>query len=188
MFVIISSSPNADGLTAACAAAALTGVCNSGGESMFFDLCQMDLESCRQCGNGWGKCRSEHSCIIDDDLSHLQDALKAAQGVVIISPVYYGELSESAKAAFDRLRRCEATKGDLSALAGKPAIMVAAAGGSGGGITTCLSSMERLAQHMKAQVQDLIGITQRSRSYRVDDIRAAVAKMVINSKAAKENA
>lgn len=180
MFVIISSSPNTDGLTAACAAAALTGVGNAGAESMFFDLCKMKLERCRQCDNGWGTCRNEHTCIINDDLSHLQEALKAAEGVIIISPVYYGELSESAKAAFDRLRRCEATNGELSALAGKPAILVAAAGGSGGGITTCLLSMERLALHMKAKVQDLIGVTQRSRSYRVDDIRAAAQNMVAN--------
>lgn len=185
MFVIISSSPNGDGLTAACANAALKGVNDAGSKSVYFDLCKMELESCRQCENGWGQCRREHTCIIEDDLAHLQEALKSADGVVIISPVYYGELSESAKAAFDRLRRCESTLGEMSALAGKPAIMVAAAGGSGGGITTCLLSMERLAQHMKAQVQDLIGITQRSRSYRIDDIRAAVKNMAAISKEAK---
>ena len=178
MFIIISSSPNTDGLTAACTNAALAGIREAGAEGQLFDLCKMTLGHCRQCENGWGQCRTEHTCVIGDELDRLQAAVAGAEGIVIVSPVYYGELSESAKAAFDRLRRCEATKGEASALAGKPAIAVAAAGGSGGGVTTCLLSMERLLQHLRAQVQDLIGVTRRSRAYRVDDIHAAARGMV----------
>ncbi|NIO12702.1 MAG: flavodoxin family protein, partial [Xanthomonadales bacterium] len=68
-------------------------------------------------------------------------------------------LSESAKAFFDRLRRCEATRGDDSALHGKPAIGVAAAGGSGRGTDTCLHQMRRLFEHLGCDVADLLTVT-----------------------------
>jgi len=173
MFIVISASPNSDGLTAACANAALEGIHAAGAETTHFDLCKMHLERCRQCGNGWGRCWSEHTCIIEDDIHALQAALATAEGVVLITPVYWGEMAESAKSVFDRIRRCEAIRGEESALAKTPMIAVAAAGGSGGGLTSCLASMERLIQHMRGQVQDLIGVTQRNRTYKIDAIRAA---------------
>lgn len=178
MYIVISASPNSDGLTAACANAALEGCRAAGAEVAHFDLCQLRLESCRQCGNGWGSCLKEHVCVIEDDLKALQSALASADGVVLITPVYWGEMAESAKAAFDRIRRCEATRGEESGLAKTPVIAVAAAGGSGGGISSCLASMERLIQHTRGQVQDLIGVTQRSRVYKIDTIRAATKAMV----------
>ena len=173
MYLIISASPNSDGLTAACAQAALAGVGEAGATARHLDLCQLTLERCRQCGNGWGRCLKEHVCVIEDDFHTLHNAVAEAEGLILITPVYWGEMAESAKSAFDRLRRCEATRGEESALAKKPIIAVAAAGGSGGGITSCLQSMERLIQHTRAQVQDLIGVTQRSRAYKVETIRAA---------------
>ena len=177
MFLIISASPNAGGLTAACVAAAIAGCAAVGAESMHLDLCKLALERCRQCENGWGRCRREHQCIIEDDLPRLQEALAAAQGLIFISPVYFGELAESAKTAFDRIRRCEALRREASALCGTPVICVAAAGGSGGGITHCLTDMERLVQHMRGQIADLIGITQRNRAYTLDTIRAAATAL-----------
>ncbi|MHB9130519.1 MAG: flavodoxin family protein [Armatimonadota bacterium] len=177
MFLVISASPNTDGLTATCAKAALAGFAEAGAEGQHIDLCKGNFAHCRQCGNGWGTCRSEQQCVIDDDLQALRQQLTAAEGVVIVTPVYYGELSESAKAVFDRVRRCESHQGDNGVLVKKPVIAVAAAGGSGGGITTCLLSMERLIQHTRGQVADLIGVTQRNRTYQVETIRAAAAAM-----------
>ena len=173
MIVIISSSPNADGLTAACVSAALQGCTAAGIATKHLDLCKMKIKRCRQCENGWGQCRSEHKCILEDDLPTLREAIGNASGIIIVTPVYFGDLSESAKCAFDRLRRCESTRGEESALKGLPVIAVAAAGGSGGGITSCLTQMERYVQHMRGQIADLIGVTRRNRPYTLDHIRAA---------------
>jgi len=98
--------------------------------------------------------------------------------LVLVTPVYWGEWSESAKAFTDRLRRCEATRGDESGLAGKPVIAVAAAGGSGGGTITCLLSMENWIHHVRARKFDLIPITRWTRPYKLDTIRAAARVMV----------
>lgn len=173
MIVIISSSPNTDGLTAACVTAALQGCAEAGVPTTHLDLCKLKIKRCQQCGNGWGQCRSEHTCILEDDLRTLQAAIGKASGVIIVTPVYWGEFSESAKCTFDRLRRCEATKGEESVLKDLPVIAVAAAGGSGGGIASCLAQMERYVQHMRGKVADLIGITRRNRPYTLDHIRAA---------------
>jgi len=107
----------------------------------------------------------------------LHDRVAGADGYAIVNPVYFGELSESAKAFFDRLRRCEATRGDESALSGKPAIGVAAAGGSGRGTISCLDQINRLLSHLRCDVADLITVTRRSRAYKVPAIREAAAAM-----------
>lgn len=185
MYLIITASPNADGLTAACAEAAQAGFEAAGAEAYRLNLSRMSIERCRQCGNGWGQCLSEHVCIIQDDIVPLQEALAEAEGIVLITPVYFGELAESMRAAFDRVRRCNFSFGaPAGRVNGTPFIAVAAAGGSGGGIATCLLSMEMLVRHMQGAVADLIGVTQRNRAYTIDHIRqAATALAKANVKA-----
>lgn len=171
--VLIQSSPNRDGLTAACAAAAVAGAREAGAEVEDIRLNDLDVGLCAACDNGWGTCRSEHRCQVEDDFQALHARVAAADALIIVTPVYWGQPSESAKAFLDRFRRCEATKGEGSALAGKYVLCVAAAGGSGGGTMTCLSELERWIQHLRANRWDLIPITRLTRSYKLDTIRAA---------------
>ncbi len=180
MFIVISSSPNQNGLTASCVEAVTTGIHEAGQHAEHIDLCKMSLERCRQCGNGWGQCRTDNTCIIGDDFAELQRMLSIADGVVLITPVYYGELSESMKTACDRIRRCQAPRGDNAILKNKPIIAIAAAGGSGNGTLSCLTQMERFIQQGHAHVQDLVGVTRRNRGYKLDAIRIAAREMVSN--------
>jgi len=176
--LILQSSPNRDGLTAACAAAAAEGARRAGAEVEGMRLNDAGIGLCRACGNGWGTCRTEHRCTQEDGFNALHERVAAADALVLITPVYWGEPSESAKGFLDRLRRCEAPRGDESALAGKWALVVAAAGGSGNGTLTCLSSLERLLTHVRARPFDLIGITRRSREYQLEAICRAAQAMV----------
>jgi multimeric flavodoxin WrbA len=96
----------------------------------------------------------------------------------LVTPVYWGDLSESAEAFTDRLRRCEATRREASCLAGKPVLAVAAAGGSGGGMITCLHSMERWINHVRARVFDLLPVNRWSREYKLVAIQSAAYAMV----------
>jgi multimeric flavodoxin WrbA len=171
--LVISSSPNKDGLTSACASAVVTGLTQSG--VVVDEVCLNDLKvgMCKACDDGWGTCQDEHECQELDDFQALHEQVRQADGLVLVTPVYWGEMSESAKALTDRLRRCEATRDAESALAGKPVMAVAAAGGSGGGMITCLGSMERWIQHMRARVFDLIPVNRWSRDYKLETIRAA---------------
>jgi len=175
--LVLASSPNKDGLTEECAQAAAEGVRAAGLEPELLYLNDAGIGLCRACDRGWGTCRTEHRCQVEDGFQAAHQKAAQADGYVVVTPVYFGDLSESAKAFFDRLRRCEATRGEESALNGKPVIGVAAAGGSGGGITSCLEQMNRLFGHLRCDIFDMITVTRKSRPYKPAAIRAAAEAM-----------
>ncbi len=176
--IVTTSSPNKDGLTAACAAAAVEGVLLAGGYAKEVRLNDLQIGLCQACDNGWGTCRDGHKCQTKDDFQALHTRALQADAYVIVTPVYWGEMSESAKAFTDRLRRCEARRGNESGLFDKPVIAVAAAGGSGNGMITCLLSMERWIEHVRARKFDLIPVNRWSREYKLVAIREAARAMV----------
>jgi multimeric flavodoxin WrbA len=45
---------------------------------------------------------------MDDDFAALHHRMLDADAYILVSPVYWGDLSETAKAFMDRVRRCEA--------------------------------------------------------------------------------
>lgn len=177
--MIFTSSPNIDGLTAACGNAAKTGAEEAGAQVIMVNLNQKQIGHCHACGNGWGPCRNEHECQIQDDFQDVHVAMADIDAFIMITPVYFGEMSESAKNFTDRLRRCEALKKDKTLFEGKPVIAVAAAGGSGNGLTSCLTSMERLFTHVRAEKFDFIGITQKNKGYKLDALHKAGREMVL---------
>lgn len=176
--LVFSASPDRDGLTAACAAAAVEGARQAGGQAEETRLNDLQVGMCQACDSGWGTCRSKHVCQVGDDFQALHARVLEADGYVMVTPVYYGEMSESARAFADRLRRCEGTRGDESGLVDKPVIAVAAAGGSGNGTITCLLSMERWIQHVGGRVFDLIPVKRWTRENKLTTIREATRTMV----------
>ncbi|AET66998.1 multimeric flavodoxin WrbA [Desulfosporosinus orientis DSM 765] len=180
--MIITSSPNIDGLTANCGKKAQAGAEEAGAKVVVVNLNHHQIGNCHACGNGWGPCRNEHHCQVNDDFQKLHLSMDSMDAFVLITPVYWGEMSESAKAFTDRLRRCEALKKKRNFLEEKPVISIAAAGGSGNGITSCLTSMERLFTHVKAEKFDFIGVTQKNKNYKLTTIHEAVKEMVSKRK------
>jgi multimeric flavodoxin WrbA len=150
----------------------------AGGYAEEVRLNDLQVGTCQACDNGWGTCLKDHECQVEDDFQALHARLCQADACILVTPVYWGEMSESAKSFTDRLRRCEATRGDESGLSGKPAIVVAAAGDSGNGTITCLLSMERWLQHVKARVFDLIPVKRWTRAHKLVAIQEAARAMV----------
>jgi len=173
----IQTSPNEDGLTATMAQMALDGARAAGATTEFIHLCKMNLESCRQCENGWGLCRREGQCIIEDDFADVRRRMSEPDALVICTPVYFGDVSEVTKAFFDRLRRCERST-ESSQLKGTPVLSIAAAGGGGGGGPTTLVTLERYYAVLGWPVFDGLIVTRRSREYMLVAARAAGEKMV----------
>jgi len=176
--LVISASPNIDGLTAACAAAALEGVRLSGETAEEVRLNDLDISNCQACGNGWGTCLNDHRCQVEDDFQTLHARCLAADALILVTPVYWGEMSEAAKAFLDRLRRCEATLRAESGLKAKPVIAVAAAGGSGNGSITCLASMERWIDHVQARKFDFIAVNRWTRPVKLEMIHRSAQLMI----------
>ncbi len=174
----LQASPNLDGLTASMAQQALAGAQGAGAETELLHLCQLNLASCRACENGWGQCRQEGRCVIDDDLEQVREKMAAADALVLSTPVYFGDVAEVLKAFFDRLRRCQFAGPEETRMSGKYILGIAAAGGSGGGGPTCLVSMERYYAHMGLRAFDQLIVTRRSRDYMLEAAHRAGAALV----------
>ena len=177
--LVVTSSPNEDGLTAACGEAARQGVVDGHSRARVVNLNSFHLDRCAVCATGWGTCRTQHQCCIEDDFADLHGMFGEAEGYVVVTPVYFGEPSETFKALFDRMRRCEATKPEdsPSVFAGKPTIAIAAAGGSGNGAVHCLAEVERLLRQLGAAPFDSIPVTQKTREYQLETIHDALVAM-----------
>jgi len=176
--LVISSSPNLDGLTAACSESALKGLHLAEVKAHEVRLNDLNIGNCEACGNGWGTCLNNHTCQVLDDFQSLHIECLQADGIIFVTPVYWGEMSEASKAFMDRIRRCEATRRGESGLLGKPIIAIAAAGGSGNGMITCLLSMERWIEHVQARKFDFIPINRWNREVKLANIQQSAQVMV----------
>ena len=157
--LLISGSRNPKGQTAQAAQAVLEGFAANGGETECVFLPSLDIECCRQCDDkGWGTCRTEGQCVIEDDLDDVVGKIKAVDAVVFATPVYYGDLAESIRAFTDRMRRCVTHLEDPSGIKGKPAIGICVAGGGGGGAPNCCVSLERVISRCGFDVVDMIPV------------------------------
>lgn len=172
--LIISGTPKSEGLCASLVCAAQEA---GGSKCDLVSLSSLNIEGCRTCGDGWGSCREEHACVSGDDFNKLKETLAQYDGYVFITPVYWGEVSEPLKHFLVRLRRCEALRREQSVLRNKKCLLVASAGGSGGGILTCLEEMQRAVMSMGAEVFDYIGVTRRSGEYKRKALAEAVRSM-----------
>ena len=173
----LNASPNKDGLTAVSAEAVLSGAQEAGAEVELVHLCDLDLQVCGACDRGWGTCRSEGRCVLDDEFEQLRQRIFAADVWVLSTPVYFGEPSEVARVLLDRLRRCNSGPSG-GQLRGKDLVGICAAGGSGRGVGTCADTLERIGSHIGARVADMILITRRNKLYKVDDLKAAGKALV----------
>ena len=160
---VVWSSPNADGLTASAKDQFVKGLSDAGAQTEEIHLNKKKLEHCRACGNGWGTCRTNGTCVIRDDFAEIYRTLADADGIVWISAVYWSDMTECFKAFFDRLRRCDAVYSH--SLAEKRCILVACAGGTGRGTQECLQQLERGLTHMGMRAYDRISVVRYNSGY-----------------------
>jgi multimeric flavodoxin WrbA len=158
-FTIVLGSRNPQGQTARAADAVFEGLVRAGGHGERVFLPQLQIERCRQCDErGWGLCREEGRCVIEDDFAALVAQIKDADAVVLANPVYFGDLSESMRALTDRLRRTCMHPAGKAGLEGKPAVGVCVAGGGGGGAPACTVSLEKVLRTCGLDVVDVVPV------------------------------
>ena len=157
--IITLGSRNPQGQTARAVGAFAHGVKGAGGECEQIFLPQMKIERCRQCDdNGWGICRTQGKCVIEDDFASLVSKINDADAVVFATPVYFGDLSESIRAFLDRLRRTCMHEAGKQNIAGKKAVAICVAGGGGGGSYSCSVSIERVIATCGFDLLDIIPV------------------------------
>jgi len=165
MYIIITASPNKDGLTSACGKAMYDGIVSKGGSAKIYDICEDKLKPCLVCGDGWGTCYGKAICVIDDILLEIRNEIRACEGLTLVTPVYFGQPSEIMKYFIDRFRRLEVfNEANGSAATDKMVDLIAAAGGSGNGNTSCLNEMEIWCRQVGAIMRERIGVTRYNRN------------------------
>jgi len=170
--VAVQSSPNLDGLTSGLVQAVLRGLEARGGETELIHLNKLDIKPCIACDNGWGKCRKEGICILEDDFQKLREKISKSDALIFATPVYWHDLSESAKIFLDRLRRCE-TGRDFKTFTGKKAIGIASAGGSGRGAVRALYNLEDYIRRLGFDIFDLVPVTRFSKDHKLEMLERA---------------
>ena len=173
----VQSSPNKDGLTASLASAVMTGYQKAGGKTELIHLNDADIKPCIACDGGWGQCR-EGDCILVDDFEAIRGKIREADAFVFATPVYWHDLSESAKRFLDRLRRVE-TRSGRGTCKGKKAIGIAAAGGSGTGAVKALLNLEGYLRRVGFEVYDLVPVTRFTRNHKLTMLVEAGSGLVV---------
>ena len=77
---------------------AIRAVEESGSDVRLFTLNQMNIMPCQNCGG----CDETGICIFDDDMTQIYDAIRAADRIILASPIFFFGLSAQAKIMIDR--------------------------------------------------------------------------------------
>lgn len=74
-------------------------------EVKVFDLNNMQIGPCQNCGG----CEETGACIIPDDMEQVSSAIRAADRIILATPVFFSGVSAQAKAMIDRCQQfwCE---------------------------------------------------------------------------------
>ncbi len=151
--------PNKIGLTFSCVEEYERLLKEHGYESEHICINKKRINKCFACGKrGWGICGDKHICFQKDDFNEIYSYMGNFDNYIFVSPVYFHEMSESAKTFFDRLKRCDAFNDD-SKIKDKKLICIACAGGSGSGTEETLKSFDTLSYFLRTKMVGRVPVT-----------------------------
>lgn len=96
----VVGSPRKNGNTQLITEHALKAVAKEGIATELITLAGMDIRPCDGC---WSCGGEKEICHIKDDLMPVYEKLKASDGIILASPVYYGSATSLIKAMMDRV-------------------------------------------------------------------------------------
>ena len=94
----ISSSPRRLGNSETMLDAAVEGARSAGAGVEKVVLADLGFQPCRNCGG----CAKSGRCVLGDEYSALNEKLRAADRILLASPIYFASLSAQAKCLIDR--------------------------------------------------------------------------------------
>ncbi|MCI8310497.1 MAG: flavodoxin family protein [Clostridia bacterium] len=152
--------PNKKGLTFACVEECQKALNQYNIANEHICINKKNIKKCNACGErGWGICLDkQHICIQKDDFNDIYKYMENFDAYIFITPVYFHEMSESAKTFFDRLKRCDSFNKN-SKIKGKKIVCIACAGGSGTGTDETLNSFDILNYFLGTKMHSRIPIT-----------------------------
>ncbi len=97
--IAVVGSPRKDGNVGTLVNEVLSAAVENGNQVERYDLNQMDIRGCQACMY----CKTHDRCRLDDDMSRLMEAMRAADAVVFGSPVYFWQFASQFRTFIDRL-------------------------------------------------------------------------------------
>ncbi len=94
----IVGSPRVNGNTEIITRHTLKAIAEEGIETELIRLAGLDIRPCTACM----ACAEEETCPIDDDLWPIYEKMKAADAIILASPVYFGSATALVKALMER--------------------------------------------------------------------------------------
>jgi multimeric flavodoxin WrbA len=166
--------PNKMGLTFSCVEVCKEELKSIGIEVEHICISKRNIQRCISCGErGWGVCLEDHRCFMNDDFNETYNIMGEYDGYIFITPVYFWEMSESAKAFFDRLKRCDSFNAS-SNIKGKEFISIACAGESGDGTENTLHEFDVLNHFLKMDMIGRIPVTK----YDFEESKQEISKCI----------
>ena len=148
-------SPNSKGLTNRLVTAALESAARAGAATELIQVSDHIVNACRDC-LPW-VCQTNLKCTYQDDsFEMLNQKILDCGGLVIGTPVYWGDTSAMVRFLFLKMFRVFAMSGKLSGL---PAFGIAIAGGSGNGLISGLRPLYHFFQVMQMRPLEPIPAT-----------------------------
>lgn len=168
--------PNKIGLTFSCVEECIKELNEQNIQNEHICMNFKNIKRCMACGErGWGNCYQTNKCVIDDDFNNIYNLMGEYDGYIFITPVYFWEMSESAKTFFDRLKRCDAFN-DESELRGKKFISMACAGGSGNGTENTLKAFDVFNHFMNMNMVGRIPVTKFNFEDQKEEMKKAISE------------
>lgn len=166
--------PNKMGLTFSCVEECEKELKSNNCEVEHVCVNKLNINKCLACGaRGWGQCYEKHLCVMNDQFNELYKKMEDYDAYVFVTPVYFWEMSESAKTFFDKLKRCDAFNDD-SKIKNKKIVCIACAGGSGRGTEECLKSFDILNHFLTTEMVGRIPVTKFNYEDQKEEIRKAM--------------
>ena len=151
--------PNKIGLTFSCVEECIKNLELNNYSYEHICMNQKNINKCIACGaRGWGICADKYICIQKDDFNDIYSHMKDFDSFIFVTPVYFHEMSESAKTFFDRLKRCDSFN-EESKIKGKPIVWIACAGGSGSGTEETLNAFDILNYFLGTKMHARVPVT-----------------------------
>jgi len=148
-------SPNKDGRTNQLVGTVLEGAAQAGAKTELVQMSDFVVEACRDC-QPW-VCTQNLKCTYDDkNFEVLSEKILNCGGLVLGTPVYWGDTSGMIKYLILKMFRVFANSGPLWDL---PAVGIANAGGSGNGLLSGLHPIYHFFQIMRMQALEPLPAT-----------------------------
>lgn len=98
--VVLSGSPRKNGNSARLAESFIAGARASGREITLFNTAELRIGGCLGCGHCF---QHQGVCVQKDDMPPILEAMRRAEALVLVSPVYFFSVTAQIKSAIDRL-------------------------------------------------------------------------------------